>query len=146
MQKFSWPLLVRYFFKVSFYPFMMLDLFSIRLVEKVFRRRYQRQGKCLRCGKCCRNILIFQPKNWWGRLYLKWNMEVNGFYPRNYPILDVNGEKMILMTCRYLKSDNTCANYFWRPLICRNWPQIDDRHGLRALLGCGYVLKDRKKD
>ena len=142
MYQFSWPIWLRYFLKISLYPFMLLDVYSVILVDKIFQRK-SIQGSCLRCGKCCRNILIFKPNNWWGRAYLKWNMEINGFYPRKYPEIEVDGQKMIIMSCRYFKKDNSCSNYFWRPVMCRRWPLIDNSmSGLRSLPGCGYKLND----
>lgn len=133
-----WPL------RALILPFLLLDLSMQKIARKIIKPPFRQIGACKKRGNCCQYILLKEPKGLFGKLDLFWNTEINGFYLRGRQTYECEGERMVLMGCRYLKKDGSCGHYHFRPLICRQWPIIEHFGFPRLLKGCGFraVSKD----
>lgn len=127
-----WPI------RVMFLPFVLLDLAAQRLVKFFIKPPWIRKGSCNRRGNCCHYIIMPEPKGLMTRLNYLWNTEVNGFYPRAQEPITIEGKKLMVMGCRYLNKDGSCAHYRLRPVICREWPRIEVFGRPQVLRGCGF--------
>ncbi|MBT3394064.1 MAG: hypothetical protein HN411_03010 [Waddliaceae bacterium] len=135
---FRWPL------RVIMLPFVALDMAANKIASSIVRPPRRKTGKCARCGKCCHYILITAPRSFLGKGHLVWNTQVNGFYLRNTDPVDVDGEKMLVVSCRYLMKNGKCGCHILRPLVCRQWPRIE-RFGKEQITeGCSYHRQERQ--
>ncbi len=139
------PLWIRVPVQVVFLPFVLLDVLAQRVARFCIKPPHKKEGFCKKRGACCRHILMEQPKGVWGSLYLLWNTQINGFYPKEERPFALEGKRLRSMGCRYLKRDGRCGNYFLRPMVCRLWPEIERFGEPRILKGCGYRAQPRKK-
>lgn len=137
---------IRWPIRAIFLPFVLLDLAAQKFVRFFIKPPYKQVGGCNQRGNCCFFIIIPEPKGWLTRLYYYWNTEINGFYPRHPEPMDVDGDKVKVMGCRYLQKDGRCSHYRLRPTICREWPQIEYFGPPKILKGCGFHAVPRKKD
>ena len=109
------------------------------LCRKAFKTKWALEGKCRKCGACCREIaLVVHPKILTSRsitaLVSRWISWVFDFhlirieYDMNYMIFG----------CKHIKTDGTCGNYKWRPSVCRNYPIVDYFKKPSLFDNCGY--------
>lgn len=137
-----WPL------RVIAYPFMLMDIYSHRLVASIFKPKYKLTGQCKKRGACCHYIHMGWPKK--GRLtliskiYIYWQTEVLGFYFKDFDFVE-DKELTKVMGCRYLSKEGKCTQYFLRPGLCRTWPKIRYFREPSLLKGCGYKAVLRKQ-
>ena len=134
-----WPL------RVIFLPLVLLDLWAQRIARLLIRPPFKQVGTCKKRGACCHYILIPAPKGIFGKLYYLWNTEILGFYRRDNGIYESEGHKVYVMGCRYLRKNGSCAHYFFRPPVCRNWPLIEHFGHPQIIKGCGFRAIQRKK-
>ena len=127
---------IRWPIRLVLLPFVWLDLGAQWVARQFIRPPYKKVGKCRKRGNCCHYILIRKSKGHY--LDLFWHTQVNGFFRRDQQIHEVDGMKVYLMGCRYLKEDGTCSVYHLRPTICRTWPRIEYFGHPQVLKGCGY--------
>lgn len=121
-----------------------LDLAAQTLVRFVVRPKYVLVGACQRCGACCRCLVGDPPafiKNSPALLksFIAYHRATHGFeaYARG-----PNGE--VLFRCGHLQSDNTCAIYWRRPLVCRTYPVAPSYFGIPKLMpDCSYRIAAR---
>lgn len=137
------PSWLRFFLRLLFLPFIVLDLAAQSLAKAIIRPPYKKTGSCLQRGNCCHYILMEKSKGFLGRLHFFWHTEINGFYKRDIELREA-GKEMHVMGCRYLQANGRCAIYRFRPMICRKWPVIEAFAKPRILKGCGYQVLCRK--
>jgi Fe-S-cluster containining protein len=118
----SW---IRWPVRIIAWPFVLLDLQMQRLARMIIRPPLRQEGHCLKRGSCCQTILIEYRPGLLGKLWLFWNTEVLGFYPKKSELHQEDGKAVFVMGCRYLRKDGTCAHYRLRPAVCRKWPLIE---------------------
>lgn len=135
-----WPL------RVLLVPWILLDLAAQRIARWVVRPPYKMVGQCKKRGTCCHYILIPEAKGIVGRLNLFVQTEVNGFFMRDTEPQEVDGKRMLIMGCRYLKRDGSCSHYHLRPSVCRSYPHIEIFGRPRVLKGCGFRATPRNDD
>lgn len=119
------------------------------LFQKKFQSsKYILEGKCCRCGACCRNIVFKIDETFvnseedFERLK-KFKKIYNHFY-----ISGRDKDRALLFTCKSLTDDNRCRDYFFRSFYCRSYPQIMPdfiANGGKLLDGCGYRYAVKKK-
>lgn len=140
------PGFIRWPIRVLIVPFVFLDILMQKLARKIVLPPFRQLGTCRKRGNCCHYILIGRPKNWLEYLHLFWCLEINGFFLRDESG-EYEGKEMLVMGCRYLKKNGSCAHYYLRPTICRQWPIIEYFAYPQILKGCGFyaVSRDHKK-
>ena len=132
------PSWIRFPVKCLALPFVLIDHLMQKVANQIVRPPFKRRGACKKRGKCCEVILISHATSLLGRLFYFWYTQFLGFY-RKEPEPEVyEGRSMYVMGCRHLKEDGTCGDYFFRPLICRNWPVVEHFGFPKILKGCGY--------
>jgi Fe-S-cluster containining protein len=106
---------------------------------------YVQKGGCKKRGNCCYYLMIRRPKGLLGKLFLLWNTEFQGFFPRSDEVYQYEGNRVMVMGCRYLQKDGSCKHYHLRPMVCRKWPVIAHFGRPRILKGCGFRAEPRNK-
>ncbi len=138
------PGFIRWPIRVILLPFVIFDLAIQKVVLKVMRPPFRQEGRCHQRGNCCYYILLPEPKGIIGRISIFWYTQVNGFFLRDPKPIDSDGEKLVVMGCRYLQKNGRCAHYRLRPTVCRQWPMINYFGYPRILKGCGYRAVRKK--
>lgn len=118
------------------------------ILNKLLSSRYVRKGKCNRCGRCCRNILLFSDKE----IAVKSEEQFEKIkewdkHFRNFYISGRSETGQLLFTCREIDDNNNCRVYHFRGLGCRNYPKTDSKfliNGGKPLDGCGYYFEPDK--
>ncbi len=122
--------------------FALMETAAIRVVQQVIRPRFVLQGECHECGDCCRSILGVPPrfirKTRLMGLYLYYHRVAHRFTPR-----EIGEEGEIIFECGHLQSDGRCGIYWFRPLLCRNYPIVPFYHAPSLLPGCSYQIAPR---
>ncbi len=129
---------IRWPIRVLLVPWLLLDLWAQKVALWIVKPPFRQVGKCLKRGNCCHYILLPEPEGILGKLNYVLNMQVNGFYPRYTDVHEYDGERVIVMGCRYLQKDGKCKHYRLRPAVCRKWPVIEHFGHPRVLKGCGF--------
>lgn len=107
------------------------------------KQSYNITGKCNQCGKCCREIRSFGMKN---EKDLKLMQMIFPWY-KNFYIYKYSKENEIILSCKHLNEENKCSIYFFRPLLCRNYPKKKINLNCELIEGCGYkIIKKQFKD
>lgn len=125
--------------------FILLDNFLTNLPKKVlFRSRWVLEGKCRKCGTCCKEIYLrITPRQLSSKLFtelaVRWTSWIFDF-----ELLRIDYENCYLVfSCKHLRSDGKCGSYFWRPNICRNYPLVDYFEEPKVLPDCGFRARPR---
>ncbi|MGE4292088.1 MAG: YkgJ family cysteine cluster protein [Desulfovibrio sp.] len=124
----------------------MLTLWSVRSVWRrllclVLRREPRVLGRCLQCGRCCREIVLCHDGRWITSLkrfreLLERDPEYERLEPRER---DEAGR--ILFRCSWLGADGRCTGYEDRLPLCRNHPSPGLwLRGVDLPRACGYRL------
>lgn len=125
-----------------------VDLWLWRLWRRLRGRkpRFDLQGDCQGCGKCCEAptlavppILLRNPPVL--ELFLWWQRAVNGF---DFVRADFKRSEVIFNCTHYDPASKRCDSYWSRPGMCRDYP-TNLRYADRAKLfdECTFVLVDR---
>ncbi len=109
---------------------------------KIFRKHYWRTGQCKGCGQCCSHIYVKHFKH-----VLKDEKEfekLQGLFSF-YSGLKIIGkdELGLIFECKHLDSETKrCKIHFWRPPICRRYPQ-EELFAMGGTLSddCGYKME-----
>ena len=126
----------------------------LEIYNKLFSSRYVIKGKCKKCGACCRNILFSTKDGYVKSPQLFKQMQQKYKYYRNFKISGVVNEKKdfqngaLTFECKYISKDNKCKIYFFRPLFCRDYPNVIPEFiygGVTMLDNCGYYFDVNKK-
>lgn len=138
---------IRWPIRLLLLPWILLDLYCQKLALKILKPPFKRVGTCKQRGNCCHFILTSEDKGFLGKLYFFFNTQINGFYLRYKESYEFDGDRVLVMGCRYLKKDGGCGHYRLRPTICRKWPIIEHFGRPRTLKGCGFraIPKTPKK-
>lgn len=109
---------------------------------KVLRKNYWRTGKCKGCGQCCTHIYVKHFKH-----VLKDEKEFHRlqYLHKFYSDLEIIGqdELGLIFECKNLDSETKrCKIHFWRPGICRRYPQ-EELFSMGGTLSddCGYKME-----
>lgn len=112
--------------------------FLAKFVPK--RVNYIIDGKCKKCGKCCRYMFCKDLSSEWEFAFLQI------IYPayRRFKIAGRDEFGNFVIRCSLIDKDNLCPVHDTRPLVCRNYPAQKLSH--RAILhkDCGFSVKPEK--
>ena len=139
------PAFVRWGIRCFVEPFIRLDLATQWLARKILRPPMKMEGQCHQRGNCCYFILMRKGPGIFGKIRMLWHTQVNGFYIRDIDGVDVEGKSVHVLGCRYLQKDGSCKHHRLRPMLCRQWPILEDFSRPRILKGCGFKAVPRKK-
>jgi Fe-S-cluster containining protein len=112
-----------------------------KLIARLMGRRYLRRGKCLKCGKCCRRIVLLHKGRRVARdedflELLKIDRRHEWFSPLKADDGDVH-----FYRCAQLAPDGRCRAYGSRLHLCRTYPHEKIfSYGGRSIEGCGYTF------
>ena len=109
---------------------------------RIFGKNYWRTGKCNGCGQCCTHIYVkhfkhvLSDENEFKRLQ---------FVHKFYSDLEIIGkdELGLIFECKNLdKKTKRCKVHFWRPGICRRYPQ-EELFSMGGTISdtCGYKME-----
>ena len=107
--------------------------------KNILRRTYYREGKCLGCGQCCKQIYVRHAKN-----VVQTEEEFQRLQKLHpfYTYLKVTGKDEIglIFECQNLdKETHLCKIHKKRPGICRRYPQeAIFMMGGELAQNCGY--------
>lgn len=105
--------------------------------------KYKIEGKCNKCGKCCKEIRCKHLNN------EKEFKIMQFFIPayKNFYIKGKDNHGELILSCKQLNEKNECSIYKRRPRVCRNYPKKYLNFNAQMLEGCGYsiVKKDFKE-
>ena len=128
--------------------------FCLHLYNKAFSSKYVLKGKCKKCGKCCRNILFSTVEGYVKDENTFKKMQNKYRYYRNFRISGVVKDKQdfqngaLSVECKFISKNNQCMIYFFRPLFCRDYPNINQDliyNGVEMLDECGFYFDVNKK-
>ena len=131
-----------------------IEDFLFDLYNKFFSSKYVLKGKCKKCGNCCRNILFSTKDGYVKSKDLFHQMQKKYRYYRNYRISGVVENKQdfqngaLTFECKFISKDNKCRIYCFRPLFCRDYPNINHDliyNGVEMLDNCGFYFDVNKK-
>lgn len=111
----------------------------MQILKKVFPSFYKIDGKCKKCGQCCKEILLkMTPRQinskFFRGIVVKWLSWLYDFY-----LLDIDYINCYLaFSCKHRGDDGKCQNYFFRPPICRNFPLFDYFKKPTFIPNCGF--------
>lgn len=137
------PPLLRLLIRLTILPFILLDLAVQKLAIKFWQPPFQPAGRCKMRGNCCQYILFPEKKGLVSKFFYLWNTEVNGFFPREQHLRQVENIKVRVMGCRYLTQEGKCSNYLFRPMLCRTYPFLGGYRKPKLLKGCGYFVREK---
>ena len=128
--------------------------FYLHLNNKLFSSKYVLKGKCKMCGRCCRNILFSTTEGYVKDEKLFKEMQRKHRYYRNFRISGVVKDKQdfqngaLTFECKFISKNNKCMIYWFRPLFCRDYPNINQDliyNGVEMLDECGFYFDVNKK-
>ena len=129
------------------------DIF-LEVNNKLFSSKYVVKGKCKKCGRCCRNILFSTQAGYIKSEEVFNKMKKKYPYYRNFRISGVVKDKLefqngaLTFECKFISKDNRCKIYLFRPIFCRDYPNINPDliyNGVEMLDGCGFYFDVDKK-
>lgn len=109
---------------------------------KILHKNYWRTGKCKGCGQCCTHIYVKHFKH---VLQDEKEFKRLQFLHKFYSDLEIIGkdELGLIFECKNLdKETKKCKNHFFRPGICRRYPQ-EELFAMGGTLSetCGYKME-----
>lgn len=112
------------------------------VLAKILKKHYYRTGKCKGCGQCCTHIYVKHFKH---VLKDEKEFEKLQFLHKFYSDLRIIGkdELGLIFECKNLDSETKrCKIHFWRPGICRRYPQ-EELFSMGGTLSedCGYKME-----
>lgn len=125
-----------------YYHGVMLDRFRKFIFSKILKKHYWRTGKCKGCGQCCTHIYVKHFKH---VLKDEKEFEKLQYLHKFYSDLKIIGkdELGLIFECKNLDSETKrCKIHFWRPGICRRYPQ-EELFSMGGTLSedCGYKME-----
>lgn len=112
------------------------------IYAKILKKHYWRTGKCKGCGMCCTHIYVKHFKH-----VLKDEKEFKRlqYLHKFYSDLKIIGkdELGLIFECTNLDLETKrCKIHFWRPGICRRYPQ-EELFSMGGTLSddCGYKME-----
>jgi hypothetical protein len=119
--------------------FAVFEVTILKTVQRVIKPKYAVVGDCVKCGRCCKEILFSPPAFIRSRpailkLFLFYHAIVH-----NFVVVGQDGPDLVF-SCGHLRSDNRCGIHKWRPFICRNFPVIPWFEPPKILPYCSYQV------
>lgn len=112
------------------------------ILSKILKKYYYRTGKCKGCGQCCTHIYVKHFKH-----VLKDEKEFERlqYLHKFYSGLKIIGKDDLGLIFECTKLDpetKKCKIHFWRPGICRRYPQ-EELFAMGGALSdtCGYKME-----
>lgn len=112
------------------------------IYSRILKKNYWRTGKCKGCGQCCTHIYVKHFKH-----VLKDEKEFKKlqYLHKFYSDLKIIGkdELGLIFECQNLDIETKrCKIHFWRPGICRRYPQ-EELFSMGGTLSdeCGYKME-----
>nr|WP_286182077.1 YkgJ family cysteine cluster protein [Desulfovibrio sp. Huiquan2017] len=119
----------------------MTGLFR-RFRSRVLRSEVEVVGKCNRCGRCCRSVLLFDRGRWLRRASQFERLVADAPEHARFRPAGRDAGGYLLFDCALLGRDNNCTEYGARPALCGNYPSKSlYYHGGKTLNGCGYAFR-----
>jgi hypothetical protein len=120
----------------------MFEKIKIFILHKILKKYYKRTGKCKGCGQCCTHIYVKHFKH---VLKEEKEFEKLQFLHKFYSDLKIIGkdELGLIFECKNLDfKTKKCKIHFWRPAICRRYPQ-EELFSMGGTLSddCGYKME-----
>ena len=119
--------------------FASLEVAMQRLFARVVPPRYVVVGECVKCGKCCKEIVFNPPKfvknTWLLRFFIVFHKITH-----NFSVVGRGAEGEIYFSCGHLKADGRCGSHKTRPYICRNFPVVPFFEPPKILPYCSYQV------
>jgi hypothetical protein len=120
----------------------MFERIKIFILHKILKKYYKRTGKCKGCGQCCTHIYVKHFKH---VLKDEKEFEKLQFLHKFYSDLKIIGkdELGLIFECKNLDSETKkCKIHFWRPSICRRYPQ-EELFSMGGTLSedCGFKMQ-----
>lgn len=111
------------------------------ILRNILRKHYYRTGKCKGCGQCCTHIYVKHFKH-----VLKDEKEfeklqyLHSFYA-HLKIIGKDEDGLIFECDRLDPETHKCKIHFFRPAICRRYPQ-EELFAMGGYLSdnCGYKM------
>ena len=106
------------------------------------------------CGACCRNILFSTVNGYVKDEKIFKEMQKKHRYYRNFKVSGKIKDKQdfqngaLTFECRFISKDNKCLIYWFRPLFCRDYPNVNQDliyNGVEMLDNCGFYFDVDKK-
>ena len=128
--------------------------FFLDLKNKMLSSKYVLKGKCKKCGACCRNILFSTKEGYVKDEKIFLQMQKKHRYYRNFRISGMVKNKQdfqngaLTFECKFIGNDNKCMIYWFRPLFCRDYPNVNSEliyNGVEMLDNCGFYFDVNKK-
>lgn len=124
------------------YHVVMIDKIKRFILSKILHKNYIRTGKCKGCGECCSHIYVkhfrhvLKDENEFKKLQYLFK-----FYS-DLEIIDKD-ELGLIFKCKNLDNETKkCKIHFWRPPICRRYPQEElFLMGGTLSSDCGYKME-----
>lgn len=134
---------------INFFQDFFLDIYN-----KIFSSKYVLKGKCKKCGACCRNILFSTKEGYVKDKEVFLKLQKTHRYYRNFKISGIVENKQdfqngaLTFECKFISKENKCRIYWFRPLFCRDYPNINPDliyDGVEMLDNCGFYFDVSKK-
>ncbi len=125
-----------------YYHRIMWDKIKRFILSKILRKHYLRTGKCKGCGGCCSHIYV---KHFRHVVKDEKEFEKLQYLHYFYSGLKIIGKDDLglIFECTHLDPDTKkCKIHFWRPGICRRYPQ-EELFSMGGTLSedCGYKME-----
>ena len=115
--------------------------------QKFFTSKYEIEGKCNKCGACCKNIVFMIEDNYVCEEKQFEDLKQFDKKYNHFVIAGKNDKGVLLFRCKSLDNNNRCKDYFWRSIYCRAYPKVTDKirlGGCETFDTCGYKIKINK--
>lgn len=122
----------------------MLSCLTVFFQKLFFPSNAKIDGKCEKCGSCCKRILIYDGDNLIMDDVVFINLQKQYKFYQNLHISGKNDTGELYFSCSLLKN-NLCSIYPKRPNICRKYPSLKMlKLGGGLHHECSYKIKPRK--
>lgn len=104
--------------------------------------RYEVQGECKKCGKCCRYMYSLDTYN---EQEFKFMQALFPRYKRFYiKGKDIDGN--LIFACKYISDEGLCTVYKDRLRMCKNYPNKFINYPAKLHEGCGFKVIGKRFD
>jgi hypothetical protein len=138
----TWGAMTRRLWHELIRLFLLADLAAMLLVRWVYPPRFVLTGECHQRGVCCQHILAAPPR-WLRDSFLRQPFLWYHRVMHNFREIGHGPEGIIVLSCGHLAPEGRCRIYRFRPLLCRNYPELPFFDAPRLLPGCGFTAVPR---